>query len=155
MASKVKPIPDGCESAAPYLCVKDAAAAIEFYKKAFGATEEYRLTDPVGKIGHAEIKVGRAVVMLADEYSESGHRSPQSLGGTPVKIHLYVEDIDAVINQAHEAGAKILRPAQDEFYGDRNGTLEDPFGHVWFIASRKENLSVEEIQKRFDAFFEQ
>ena len=155
MASKVKPIPDGCEGAAPYLCVHDAAASIDFYKNAFGAIEVYRLTEPSGKIGHAEVRIGRAVIMLADEYPESGHRSPRSLGGTPVKIHLYVKDVDAVVSQAHEAGAKILRPAQDEFYGDRNGTVEDPFGHVWFIASRKENLSVEEIQNRFAAFFEQ
>src|SRR5215475_8921461 len=127
MASEVKPIPDGCEGATPYLCVNDASDAIEFYKKAFGATEVYRLTEPGGRIGHAEIRIGRAMIMLADEYPESGHRGPQSLGGTPVKIHLYVEDADAVVSRAYEAGAKILRSVKDEFYGDRNGTLEDPF----------------------------
>jgi PhnB protein len=155
MANDVKPIPDGCEGAAPYLCVNDASAAIEFYKKAFGAIEVYRPTEPSGKIGHAEIRIGRAVIMLADEYPELDHRSPKSLGGTPVKIHLYVEDADAVVSRAYDAGAKILRPMKDEFYGDRNGTLEDPFGHIWFIATRKENVSPEEIVKRFAAFFEQ
>ncbi len=145
MASEVKPIPDGCEGAAPYLCVNDASAAIEFYKKAFGAMEVYRLTEPSGKI----------VIMLADEYLEYGHRSPQSLGGTPVKIHLYVEDADAVVSQAYDAGAKILQPVKDEFYGDRGGKLEDPFGHVWLIATRKEDVATDEIQKRFAAFFDQ
>ena len=155
MASKVKPIPDGCEGASPYLCVNGAAAAIEFYKKAFGATEVYRLTEPGGRIGHAEIRIGRAVIMLADEYPESGHLGPLSLGGTPVKIHLYVEDADAVVSRAYEAGAKISQPVKDEFYGDRSGKLEDPFGHVWFIATRKENVTTEEIQERFTKFFEQ
>jgi len=155
MASEVKPIPDGCEGATPYMCVNDASAAIEFYKKAFEAMEVYRLTEPSGKIGHAEIRIGRAVIMLADEYPEPGHRSPKSLGGTPVKIHLYVEDADAVVSRAYDAGATILRPVKDEFYGDRNGTLEDPFGHIWFIATRKEVVSPEEIRKRFAKFFEQ
>jgi PhnB protein len=153
MAIEVKPIPDGYEGAAPYLGVNDASAAIEFYKKAFGATEVFRLADPGGKIGHAEIKIGRAVIMLADEYPELGHHSPKSLGGTPVKIHLFVEDVDAMVSQAHEAGAKILKPVKDEFYGDRNGSLEDPFGHIWFIASRKENLAPEEIQERATKLF--
>jgi len=155
MASEVKPIPDGCEGATPYMCVNDASAAIEFYKKAFGAMEVYRLMEPSGKIGHAEVRIGRAVIMLADEYPESGHRSPKSLGGTPVKIHLYVEDADAVVSRAYDAGATILRPVKDEFYGDRNGTFEDPFGHIWFIATRKEDVSPEEIRKRFAKFFEQ
>lgn len=155
MASEVKAIPDGFESATPMLCVNDAAAALEFYKKAFGAVEVYRLTEPGGRVGHAEIKIGRAVVMLADEYPELGHRSPQSLGGTPVTIHLYVEDADAVVSQAHDAGAKILRLVKDEFYGDRVGKLEDPFGHVWHIATRNEDVTPEEVQKRFAAFFEQ
>ena len=153
MASEVKPIPDGCEGATPYLCLNNASAAIEFYKKAFGATEVYRLAEPGGKIAHAEIRIGRAVIMLADEYPELGHRSPISLGGTPVKIHLYVEDVDAVVSQAYDAGAKILKPVKDEFYGDRNGSFEDPFGHIWFIASRKENLTPEEIQERSAKLF--
>jgi len=154
MASEVKPIPDSFEGAAPYLCVNGASAAIEFYEKAFGATEVYRLTEPSGKIGHAEIRIGRAVIMLADEYPEFGHRGPKSLGGTPVKIHLYVEDADAVVSRAYDAGAKILQPVKDEFYGDRGGKLEDPFGHVWLIATRKEDVSPEEIRKRFATFFE-
>ena len=155
MASEVKPIPDGCEGAAPYLCVNDASAAIEFYKKAFGAMEVYRLTEPSGKIGHAEIRIGRAVIMLADEYLEYGHRSPQLLGGTPVKIHIYVEDADTVVSKAYDAGAKILQPVKDEFYGDRGGKLEDPFGHVWLIATHKEDVATDEIRKRFAAFFDQ
>jgi PhnB protein len=155
MADSLNPIPEDSTGIAPYLSVADAAGAIEFYRKAFGATESYRLTDPGGKIGHAEIKIGKAVVMLADEYPESGHLSPQSSGGTPMKLHLYVEDADAVVGRACEAGAKLLRPVKDEFYGDRNGSLEDPYGHVWFIATRKENLSAEEIQRRFAALFEQ
>jgi len=155
MASKVKPVPDGYGGATPMLCVNNAAAAIEFYKKAFGATEDYRLTEPSGRIGHAEIRIGRALIMLADEHPEYGHRSPQSLGGSPVTLHLYVEDADAMVSQAYDAGAKILRPAQDEFYGDRNGKLEDPFGHVWLIATRKEDVTPEEVRKRFAAFFEQ
>ncbi len=155
MANEVKPIPDGGEGAAPYLCVNDSAAAIEFYKKAFGATEDYRLTEPGGRVGHAEIRIGRALIMLADEHPEYGHRSPQSLGGTPVTLHLYVADADAIVSRAYDAGAKILQPVKDEFYGDRAGKLEDPFGHVWVIATRKENVSPEEAQKRFAAFFEQ
>jgi PhnB protein len=155
MADDVKPIPDGCEGATPYLVVDGASAAIEFYKKAFGATEVYRLAEPGGKIGHAEIRIGRALIMLADEYPELDHRGPKSLGGTTVKIHLYVEDADAVVSQAYDAGAKILRPVKDEFYGDRGARLEDPFGHIWLISTRKENTPPEEIQKRFAKFFEQ
>ena len=155
MASNTNLNPDGYEGATPYLCVNDAAAAIEFYKKAFGATEDYRLTEPGGRIGHAEIRIGRAMISLADEYPEFGHRSPISLGGTPVTIHLYVKDADATVSQAYDAGAKILQPVKDEFYGDRAGKLEDPFGHVWLIATRKEDVAPEEVQKRFAAFFEQ
>src|SRR5436309_15497214 len=129
MANKPKPIPTGYEAATPYLCVRGAARAIEFYKQAFGATELARLADPNGKIGHAEIKIGAAPIMLADEFPEMGFRSPQSIGGSPVMIHLYVEDVDAVARQAVAAGAKMLRPVQDQFYGDRSGTLADPFGH--------------------------
>ena len=153
MANEVNPIPDDCATAAPYLCVNDAAAAIVFYKKAFGATEIYRLTEPGGKIGHAEIRIGRAVVILAGEYPDFGHRSPRSLGGTAVKIHLYVEDVDALVSSAYDAGAKILQPVKDEFYGARSGKLEDPFGHVWIIATRKHNVPTEEIQAQFAAFF--
>jgi PhnB protein len=151
MTSKAKPIPKGLEGATPYLCCKDAARAIEFYKKAFGATEVMRMADPTGRIGHAEIKIGAAIIMLSDEHPEIGVRSPQSLGGSPVGINVYVEDVDALATQAVAAGAKLLRPVADQFYGDRSATLEDPFGHRWFFATHKEDVSAEEMQKRYAA----
>jgi PhnB protein len=154
MAGKVKAIPDGRGHAIPYLCVKGAAEAIEFYKKAFGATEVMRMGQPDGRIGHAEIKIGNAPIMLADEFPEMGVLSPQTLGGTPVTIHLYVEDVDALAKQAIAAGARVLRPIGDQFYGDRGGKLEDPFGHAWWIATHKEDLSPEEMQKRAAALFD-
>ena len=146
-----KPIPDGYHTATPYLVVKNAASALEFYKKAFGAEELMRLASPDGKIGHAEIKIGDSPIMLADEFPEMGYRGPQALGGSPVSIMLYVEDVDARFNQAIAAGAKVKRPVKDEFYGDRAGNLEDPFGHVWTIATHKEDVSPEEIERRFAA----
>lgn len=146
-----KPIPDGYHTATPYLVVKNAASALEFYKKAFGAEELLRLASPDGKIGHAEIKIGDSPIMLADEFPEMGYRGPQALGGSPVSIMLYVEDVDARFNQAIAAGAKVKRPVKDEFYGDRAGNLEDPFGHVWTIATHKEDVSPEEIERRFAA----
>ncbi|PYV22920.1 MAG: glyoxalase [Acidobacteria bacterium] len=148
MSSKVKPIPQGYHTATPYLIVNDGAGAIEFYKKAFGATELFRMAGPDGKIGHAEIKIGDSPIMLADEVPAMGHRSPQSLGGSPVSILLYVEDVDAVFNQAVAAGAKVARPVADQFYGDRTGGVTDPFGHAWYIATHKEDVSSEELQKR-------
>ncbi|PYU93668.1 MAG: glyoxalase [Acidobacteria bacterium] len=148
MSSKVKPIPQGYHTATPYLIVNDGAKAIEFYKKAFGATELFRMAGPDGKIGHAEIKIGDSPIMLADEVPAMGHRSPQSLGGSPVSILLYVEDVDAVFNQAVAAGAKVARPVADQFYGDRTGGVTDPFGHAWYIATHKEDVSSEELQKR-------
>jgi PhnB protein len=147
----VKPIPDGYHTVTPYLIIKGAAKAIEYYQKAFGATELFRMPGPGGAVMHAEIKVGDSVIMLADEYPDMGYRGPQALGGTPVSILLYVEDVDKRFNQAIAAGAKVLRPVQDQFYGDRSGTLTDPFGHVWTIATHKEDLSPEEIDKRFQA----
>jgi PhnB protein len=148
MTSNVKPIPEGYHTATPYLIVKDGAGAIEFYKKAFGATELMRMADSSGKIGHAEIKIGDSVIMLADEVTGMGYRSPQSLGGSPVSILLYVEDVDALFSQAVATGAKVQRPVQDQFYGDRIGGVTDPFGHVWYIATHKEDVSPEEMQKR-------
>lgn len=148
----VKPIPEGYHTATPYLIVKDAAQAIEFYKKAFGATELLRLADPNGKVGHAEIKIGDSPIMLADEFPEMNVRGPQSLGGSPVSILLYVRDVDALANQAVAAGAKVLRPVKDQFYGDRSGTFTDPFGHVWTIATHKEDVSPEEMHQRFESF---
>jgi PhnB protein len=153
MAGNVKHIPDGWRVVTPYLVVKDAARAIEFYGKAFGAKEVMRLPGPGGKIGHAELKIGGEYVMLADEVPEQGHKSPVSLGGSPVRIHLYVEDVDAVARRAVEAGAKILIPIGDQFYGDRSGRIEDPFGHIWIISTHQEDVTPAEMEKRMEAFF--
>lgn len=148
MISKAKPIPEGFHSVTPYLCVSDAAGALEFYKKAFGATELMRMPDPGGRIGHAEIKIGDSIIMLADEFPEMGFRSPQTLGGSPFAIYLYVEDVDAVVGQAVAAGAKLVKEVKDQFYGDRNGGLEDPFGHIWYVSTHKEDVSPEEMKRR-------
>jgi PhnB protein len=150
-----KAIPDGYHSVTPYLIVKGGARALDFYKKAFGASERMRMDGPNGTIGHAEIEIGDSAIMLADEFPDMGFRSPQSIGGAGVSIHLYVEDVDAAFNRAVAAGAKVLRPVQDQFYGDRTGTLEDPFGHVWSIATHKEDLSMEELRKRAEAVMKQ
>jgi len=148
MTSTVKPIPEGYHSVTPYLIVKGAAKAIEFYKQAFGATERTRMAQPDGRIGHAEIQIGDSTIMLADEFPERNIRGPESLGGTPVMIHLYIEDIDTVAKRAVAAGAKEIRPVQDQFYGDRSGMFADPFGHQWNIATHVEDLTAEEIGKR-------
>jgi PhnB protein len=140
--------PDGYHTATPYLIVSGAAAAIEFYKKALGATEVLRFAQPDGKVGHAEIKIGDSILMLADEFPEMGARSPQSLGGTPVSIMVYVEDVDAVVKTAIAAGAKLTRPVEDKFYGDRAGEVTDPFGHVWHVATHKEDVPAKELQRR-------
>lgn len=153
MSSGVKPIPAGYEGVTPYLCVRDAARAIEFYQQAFGATEVVRLAGPSGKIGHADLRIGRAHIMLSDEFPEMGVRSPQTLGGSPVSLELYTEDADALFAQAVAAGARVLRPVADQFYGDRGGKLEDPFGHVWWIATHKADISPEEMQRRASALF--
>ena len=147
MTNKVKPIPDGYHTATPYLIVKDAARAIDFYKRAFGAKEVMRF-DRGGKVGHAEVKIGDSPIMLADEFPEMGARSPQSLGGSPISILLYAEDVDALVAQAIAAGAKLQRPVEDKFYGDRTGSVEDPFGHVWHIATHKEDVTLEEMHRR-------
>lgn len=146
----VKPIPAGYEGATPYLVITGATDALEFYKKAFGAEEILRLKQPDGRIGHAEIRIGTAVVMLADEFPEMGFASPTTLGNSPVGLQIYVEDVDARFQQALDAGAQELRPLADQFYGDRSGTLKDPFGHMWTLATRIEELTHEEIQKRFE-----
>jgi PhnB protein len=146
--SKAKPIPEGYHTATPYLIIRDAAKAIEFYKKAFGATEMERMTQPDGRVGHAEIKIGDSPIMLADEFPEMGARSPQSFGGSPVSILLYVKDVDQLTSQAISAGAKVVRPVKDQFYGDRSGSLEDPFGHQWHIATHVEDVPAEEMKKR-------
>jgi PhnB protein len=144
-------IPDGYHSVTPYLIVKNAAAALDFYKKAFGATELMRLADPSGKVGHAEIKIGDSTIMLADEFPEMGILAPQVPRSAGVSILLYVEDVDAQFRQALAAGATQLRPVKDQFYGDRSGTLADPFGHVWSLATHKEDVSHEELHQRFEA----
>jgi len=148
MQNKVKAIPEGWEGATPYLSIKGAAEAIEFYKKAFGATEVMRMVGPDGRIGHAEIKIGKANIMLADESPQMNFLSPLTLGGSPVTIHLYVEDVDALAQRAEAAGIKVRRAVADQFYGDRAGTFEDPFGHVWYMATHKEDVTPEEMQRR-------
>ncbi|MGA2748596.1 MAG: VOC family protein [Verrucomicrobiota bacterium] len=153
MKPKVHYIPDGFRAVTPYLFVQDAARAIEFYMQAFGAREVMRMPMPNGKIGHAEIQIGDSRIMLADEAPQINARSPVSVGGTPVLICLYVEDCDAVIARAVALGAKVSRPAQDHFYGDRSGTLTDPFGHLWTVATHKEDVTIEETQKRAAALF--
>jgi len=147
--------PDGYHTATPYLIIKGAAAALEFYQKAFGATELFRMAAPGGKIGHAEIKIGDSPIMLADEFPEMDARGPQSFGGTPVSIMLYVADVDTVFHRAIAAGAKVKQPVQDKFYGDRNGVLADPFGHVWTIATHKQDLTPEEVGKRAEEWMKQ
>ena len=151
----VDPIPPGYHTATPYLIIKGAAQAIEFYKRAFGATELMRLADPTGNIGHAEIKIGDSPVMLADEFPDMGFRSPQAYGGSPVGILLYVKDVDAYFQKAVSAGAKVMRPVKDQFYGDRTGTLVDPYGHVWSIATHIEDVTPEEISRRFESSMHQ
>jgi len=148
MAGTVKPIPNGYPVITPYLCVDDASQAIEFYKSAFGAAERLRMPAPDGKIGHAEIELGGSVIMLADEFPDMGFRNPKALGGSPIHLHHYVENVDGVVERAVAAGAKILRPVKDQFYGDRSGTIEDPFGHVWHIATHIEDLTPEVISLR-------
>jgi PhnB protein len=139
----------------PYLTVKDAASAIEFYKRAFGATEELRLVEPQGRIGHAEIVINGSPIMLSDEYPELDVLGPQSRGGSTVGLYLYVDDVDEVFNRAVAEGATVVRPVADEFYGDRSGKLADPFGHAWYVATRKENLSPEELTKRYQDLMKQ
>ena len=152
---KVKPIPDQYRGATPYLCVDDGAQAMEFYQRAFGAKEVMRMAMPDGKLSHAEVKIGDAPIMLADEHPEMNFRSPKSIGGTPVNIVIYVKDVDALVKQAEASGAKVLRPPADQFYGDRMATLEDPFGHSWSFATHFEDVSPEEMEKRAAALHQQ
>ncbi len=147
-ASKVNFIPTGYHAVTPYLCVKGAAQAIEFYKRAFGAKEIMRMPGPNGTIGHAEIQINNFRIMLADEFPEMNFRSPQAFGGTPVGINLYVKDVDAVAKKVVATGAKLLRPVADQFYGDRSCSAEDPFGHVWHIATHVKDVSMREMKKR-------
>jgi PhnB protein len=144
----VKPIPEGYHTVTPYLIFNGAGEAIEFYKKALGASEVLRLGDPSGKVHHAEIEIGDSRVMLADEHPELQALSPKTIGGSPVTMHVYVEDVDAAVERAVVAGAKLVRPVADQFYGDRVGGVEDPFGFRWFIATHKEDLTIDEIRRR-------
>jgi PhnB protein len=149
MPSKAKPVPEGYHTVTPYLIVKDSVRAIEFHKKAFGAIELMRHADPTGRVRHAEIQIGDSPIMMTSESPEfPDWLSPQSRGGSPVHIYLYVEDVDRVFSQAVAAGAKELMPVKDQFYGDRSGGVTDPFGHVWYIATHKEDVSPKEMKKR-------
>jgi len=147
----VKSIPDGYHSITPYLIVRGGAAAIDYYTEAFGAKELFRFPAPDGKIGHAEIKIGDSPIMLADEYPDMGYNGPQSVGGSPVSLMIYVDDVDAVFSRAIESGGTVKEAVQDKFYGDRMGTLVDPFGHIWHVATHKEDVSMEEMERRAKA----
>jgi PhnB protein len=149
-----KPIPEGYHSVTPYLIVKGGAEAIQFYKRAFGAVEQMRMASPDGRIGHAEIKIGDSVIMLADEHPEMGHHSPQSLGGAGVSLMVYVDHVDAVFKQAVASGAKELQPLKNQFYGNRSGTLEDPFGHRWTLATHIEDVAPDEMRRRAEKFMQ-
>lgn len=146
----VKPIPDGYTSVTPYLIVDDGAAALEFYKKAFGAVERFRI-DWGDKLGHAEFTIGNAVVMMASEFPELGAVSPKTVGGTPVSLAVYTEDVDEMFARAVAEGATVVRPLENQFYGDRSGTLEDPFGHRWSISTHVEDVDPEEMARRSEA----
>ncbi len=145
--------PKGPMSLTPHMTVKGAASAIAFYTKVFDAVERYRLTDPTGHIGHAELKIGDGVIYLNDESPAFGALAPPTIGGSPTRLHLYVADVDAVMKKAAAAGATVLRPAADQFYGDRSGMIADPFGHQWLLATRKESVSPKEMQRRYDQMF--
>ena len=151
MPNQVRPIPEGYHSVTPYLICDGAAMAIDFYKKAFGAVEVVRMSTPSGGVMHAEIKVGDSFIMLADESSERGARSPKSYGGSPISVLLYVENTDATVAQAVSSGGKITRPIKDEFYGDRAATVVDPFGHTWNIHTHIKDVSPEDMKKAMQA----
>jgi PhnB protein len=150
-----KPIPDGYHTVTPYLFVRSAASAMDFYKSVFGASEIVRMAGSNGKIMHAELRIGDSIVMLADENPPTGVMSPQTVGGFSVGLHVYVENVDAVIQKAVENGAKLLRPIKNQFYGDRSGSLLDPFGHMWSVATHVEDVSPEEMRKRMTAAMSQ
>ena len=156
MKTNVKPIPDGFHTLTPYLTVKGGAQALEFYKRAFGAKERFRMPGPDGKtIGHAELIIGNSIVMLADEMPGCGNHSPQSLSGSPVLLCLYVDDVDSAFDRAVKAGGKVKQPVEDKFYGDRSGSIEDPFGHQWMLMTHIEDVSAEEIGKRMRKFHQE
>ena len=146
--SKIHHIPKGYNSVTPYLVVKGAAKAIEYYKNVFGATEVMRMAGPDGRVGHAELQIGDSRIMLADENPSMGNRSAESIGGSPVSLYVYLPDCDIVVANAAAEGAKILKPVQDQFYGDRSGFIQDPFGHLWGVATHKEDVSAKEMEER-------
>jgi|SRR5215472_13347874 len=148
--SKVSPIPEGYHSVTPYLVIKGAAQAIEYYKKVFGATEVFRMDQPDGRVGHAELQIGSSRIMLADENPSmgEGYASAAKIGASPVSLYLYIPDVDRVVERAVAEGAKILRPVQDQFYGDRSGFIRDPFGHLWGIATHVEDVAPQEMEAR-------
>ena len=152
MSEKIKPIPEGPRAITPYLNVTGADAAIDFYKKAFGAVETIRLIGPDGRVGHAELEISGTPIMLSEEYAEMNVVSPKTLGGTPVGIHLLVEDADAVFGRAVSLGATEINPVKDQFYGERSGKLKDPFGHVWYISKRIEEMTPQEMVRRAEAW---
>lgn len=153
--SSVKPIPDGFHSVTPYLSIRNAAKAIDFYKRAFGAQVRYQMATPDGqKVAHAEITIGNSIVMLCDEMPEFGNKSPEALGGSPVNFAVYVQDADAVFKKAIDAGATVVRPIADQFYGDRAGCVRDPFGHGWTLMTHKEDVPPEEMEKRMAAEYD-
>jgi PhnB protein len=145
---EVKPIPDGYPRVIPYLSVEGASAAIDFYTRVFGARERMRMPAPGGKIGHAELEIGDSLIMLADVFPDMGGQTPQELGGTPVTVMVYLENVDAVFDRAIAAGATVEREVQDQFYGDRAGQFVDPFGHKWFVATHVEDVSPEDMERR-------
>jgi PhnB protein len=147
----VKPIPEGYHTPIPYLAVDDAEAAIEYYKKAFGAKERYRMTTPDGRIGHAELEIAQSILMLSDVFPQASTRSPKEVGGTTVSIFVFVEDVDKVVKQAADAGGAITMEPEDQFWGDRFGTITDPFGHLWGIATHVEDVAPEEMAERVKA----
>jgi len=151
-AKQIESIPQAASSLIPYLCYRDAAAAIDFYKRAFGATELMRLAEPSGKIGHAELQIGDVILMLSDEYPDYDAVSAETLGGSPIKLHLYVPDVDQFAQRAVAAGAIVSRPIEDQSYGDRAGQLKDPFGYTWMVATHKQDVSVADMQKGFDDY---
>lgn len=150
MAKKVKPIPDGYSTVTPYLYIKGAANAIDFYKKAFAATERFRMNGPNNTVGHAEIQIGDSTIMLADEFPNMGVKGPKTIGGSPVSIYLYVDDVDSVAQRAVKAGATLKQPVEDKFYGDRTGMLEDPYGHTWYVSTHVEDVPADELKRRVD-----
>jgi uncharacterized glyoxalase superfamily protein PhnB len=143
----VKPIPEGYHTVTPFMTVRDAASAIEFYKKAFGATERGVMKDPTGKVMHAELKIGDSIVMMSDEFPDYGALSPQSVGGSSMGLHIYVDNVDAAFDRAVKAGAQVEMPVIDQFWGDRYGKLKDPYGHKWSIATHTKDLSREEMKQ--------